>query len=98
MATYSLRPEGLIDSAAELRGVTTSIEHAIGVLEGYVASFIAANAGGAATEYQNAQNTWNQGLDQMRAALGSGAVAIDNIRDTYHIADTQGSALFGGHI
>src|SRR5688500_2559010 len=98
MATYSLRPEGLIDSAAELRGVTTSIEHAISVLEGYVARFISANAGGAATEYENAQKTWNQGLDQMRLALNSGATAIDNIRDTYQIADTKGSALFQGNI
>lgn len=98
MATYSLNPNGLLDSGAELRGVTASIEAAIGDLNGYVSQFIAANAGNAATSYQTAQTTWNNGLTQMREALDRGAVAIDNIRDNYNIADTQGASLFEGNV
>ncbi|MEV6810735.1 WXG100 family type VII secretion target [Micromonospora sp. NPDC051296] len=98
MATYSLNPNGLLDSGAELRGVTNSIQNAINDLNGYVNQFIASNAGGAAVAYQTAQNTWNQGLAQMNQALDRGAVAIDQIRDNYQIADSQGAALFQGNV
>lgn len=98
MATYGLSPNGLLDSGMELRGVTRSVETALHELDGYVARFIAANAGGAADSYREAQTKWNAGLDQMRQSLDSGASALDNIRDTYQIADAQGAALFGGHV
>ncbi|WP_433531806.1 WXG100 family type VII secretion target [Micromonospora sp. CA-263727] len=98
MATYSLNPNGLLDSGAELRGVTNSIQNAINDLNGYVNQFIASNAGGAASSYQAAQNTWNQGLAQMNQALDRGALAIDQIRDNYQIADSQGAALFQGNV
>lgn len=98
MATYSLNPNGLLDSGAELRGVTASIESAIADLNGYVSQFIAVNAGGAAESYQAAQTTWNNGLTQMQNALNRGATAIDNIRDNYSIADSQGASLFGNNV
>jgi WXG100 family type VII secretion target len=98
MATYALNPNGLLDSGMELRGVTRSIEASLQDLNGYVNQFIAANAGNAASSYQQAQNTWNNGLDQMRLALDKGAVAIDTIRDNYHIADSKGASLFGGNV
>jgi WXG100 family type VII secretion target len=98
VATYSLSPNGLLDSGAELRGVTASIEASIAELNGYVNRFIAANAGNAAASYQHAQNTWNQGLDQMRQSLAAGAAAIDSIRENYQIADARGSSLFGGNV
>ena len=94
MATYALNPNGLIDSAAELRSVTNSIETSISELNGHVNRFLAANTGNAATAYEGAQRVWNQGLDQMRQALNSGAAAIDNIRDNYGSADAQGASLF----
>ncbi|GGM63399.1 WXG100 family type VII secretion target [Dactylosporangium sucinum] len=98
MATYSLNPNGLLDSSEELRGVTRSIENALADLNGYVNQFITANAGGAASSYQVAQTTWNSGLDQMNAALDRGATAIDEIRSNYQIADTQGASLFEGNV
>ena len=98
MATYGLVPNGLIDSGMELRGVTHSIEASLENLNPFVQRFIAANVGGGASSYQNAQNTWNQGMDQMRASMATGAAAIDEIRNTYHVADAQGASLFGGHV
>jgi ESAT-6 family protein len=98
MATYALNPNGLLDSGMELRGVTNSIETSLSDLNGYVSKFIAANAGNAAESYTAAQTTWNNGLQQMRSALDRGAVAIDNIRDNYHIADSKGASLFGGSV
>ncbi|MET7424484.1 WXG100 family type VII secretion target [Dactylosporangium sp. NPDC005555] len=98
MATYALDPNGLLDSGMELRGVTRSIETALDDLNGYVNQFIAANAGGAASSYSAAQTTWNGGLTTMQNALDRGAAAIDNIRDNYHVADTQGAALFEGNV
>jgi ESAT-6 family protein len=98
MATYGLNPNGLLDSGMELRGVTKSVEAALDELNGFVRKFINANAGGAADSYQQAQQLWNNGLIKMNNSLDKGANALDNIRDTYHIADTQGSSLFGGHV
>lgn len=98
MATYALDPNGLLDSGMELRGVTRSIENSIDTLNGYVNQFVAANAGGAAASYTQAQTTWNTGLATMQSALDRGAVAIDTIRDSYQIADTQGAALFNGNV
>lgn len=98
MATYSLNPNGLLDSSTELRGVTSSIAHTLDTLNGYVRQFIAANAGGAAEQYKAAQDNWNGGLIDMQHALNAAAVALDNIRETYHIADVRGAALFGGHV
>ncbi|PZG14868.1 hypothetical protein C1I95_20770 [Micromonospora craterilacus] len=98
MATYSLNPNGLLDSSAELRGVTNSIQNSLAELNGYVNQFIANNAGGAASSYQAAQNNWNQGLERMNEALGRGAVAIDQIRENYGIADNRGAALFQGNV
>ncbi|GAA0911012.1 WXG100 family type VII secretion target [Virgisporangium aurantiacum] len=98
MATYGLDPNGLLDSGMELRGVTKSVEAALHELDGYVQKFIAANAGGAADSYRHAQQLWNNGLTKMNSSLDQGATALDNIRDTYHIADTQGASLFGGQV
>ena len=98
MATYSLETNGLIDSAVELRGVTSSIEAAIADLNSYVAQFIDANVGGAATSYQNAQKVWNEGLVTMRQSLAKGATAIDNIRENYGSADVKGASLFEGNV
>jgi WXG100 family type VII secretion target len=98
MATYALNPNGLLDSGMELRAVTASIEASLAELNGYVNRFIAANVGNAASAYQAAQNTWNQGLEQMRVSLNSGATAIDNIRENYGIADNRGAALFQGNV
>ncbi|MFI2710484.1 WXG100 family type VII secretion target [Micromonospora sp. NPDC018662] len=98
MATFSLNPNGLLDSGEELRGVTRAIDNSLTTLEGYVNQFIANNAGGAATAYQQAQQTWHQGLLKMQGSLSGGATAIDNIRENYHVADSQGAALFGGNV
>ncbi|MET7394111.1 WXG100 family type VII secretion target [Dactylosporangium sp. NPDC005572] len=98
MATYGLNPDGLLASGEELRGVTRSIEVALSDLDAVVNRFIAANTGRAADSYSAAQALWHQGMNEMNSSLASGAVAIDNIRDTYHIADTRGAALFDGHI
>ncbi|WP_329110964.1 WXG100 family type VII secretion target [Micromonospora sp. NBC_01699] len=98
MATYGLNPDGLLASGEELRGVTRSIEQALADLDQVVNKFITANVGNTAASYQTAQNTWHLGMGQMNAALNSGASAIDQIRDTYQVADTQGAALFDGAI
>jgi len=98
MATYGLNPNGLLDSGMELRGVTKSVAAALDELDGYVQRFIAANAGGAADSYRAAQQLWNTGLVKMNNSLDQGATALDNIRDTYQIADVQGASLFGGQV
>jgi WXG100 family type VII secretion target len=94
MATYSLSPDGLLDTSAELRGVTNAVDAALQELNTHVTRFTNSNTGSTADAYSAAQTVWNNGLDRMRSSLGGGAAALDSIRDTYRIADTQGANLF----
>jgi ESAT-6 family protein len=98
MANYGLNPNGLLDSGQELRGVTNSIEQALGNLNQLVQQYLLSNEGQTKQEYQRAQDTWNRGLAEMQSSLTQGAAAIDNIRDTYHVADVKGASLFQGHV
>ncbi|MEU5552606.1 MULTISPECIES: WXG100 family type VII secretion target [unclassified Micromonospora] len=98
MATYGLNPDGLLGSGEELRGVTRSIDNALDELNAVVNRFITMNLGGAAESYRAAQTVWEGGMTTMNNSLGSGAVAIDRIRETYQVADAQGAALFQGNL
>lgn len=98
MATYGLNPNGLLDSEAELRGITQSVDTATDELNTVVRVFIDRNEGEAKLAFVNAQQKWEAGIQQMNAALAQGANSINEIHDAYRLGDARGAALFGGHV
>lgn len=98
MATYALNPNGLLDTSAELQGITTSIQTTIEELNSAVSTYIGANSGDAQAAFVQAQSEWNAGIDAMRAALADATGRLDRIHDTYRLGDARGASLFGGNV
>jgi WXG100 family type VII secretion target len=98
MATYALNPNGLLDSGAELDGVTRSIERCLDDLNQAVDRYISENAGDTADSFRAAQGTWEQGMREMNAALVVGKQKLDAIVENYHLADVKGAGLFQGNV
>lgn len=98
MATYALNPNGLLDSGMELEGVTRSIERSLDDLNQYVARYIQENAGGTADSFRAAQQQWEQGVQEMNAALVVGKQKLDAIVQNYNLADVRGASLFSGNV
>jgi uncharacterized protein YukE len=98
MATYGLNPNGLLDTEAELRGVTQSIDNATDELNAVVQVFIDRNEGDAKASFVDAQRRWEAGIAQMKEALAQGAVSINDIHNAYRLGDVRGASLFGGGV
>jgi WXG100 family type VII secretion target len=98
MATYALNPNGLLDSGAELAGVNRSIEHALDELNQAVVRYAQENSGATAESFGDAQAVWEQGMQEMNAALAVGKQKLDSIVENYHLADVKGASLFGGNV
>ncbi|HWS31760.1 MAG TPA: WXG100 family type VII secretion target [Actinoplanes sp.] len=98
MASYALNANGLLDTSAELSGITRSIQTTIDDLNGAVAVYIGANSGDAQQAFVNAQAEWNNGIDLMRQALAQAQGRLDQIHDSYRLGDVKGAALFGGSV
>ncbi|MGH3663663.1 MAG: WXG100 family type VII secretion target [Micromonosporaceae bacterium] len=98
MATYALNPNGLLDSGAELAGVTRSIDQALDNLNVYVTRYINENAGETATSFTAAQAKWEEGMNEMNLALATGKQKLDAIVENYHLGDVKGAALFQGSV
>ena len=96
MATYSLDPNGLLDTSGDLNGVTNSIKNSIDELDAAVANFLRNNAGMATVSYTDAQRQWDSGVAQMHAAIGAASQALIRIHDNYDLGDRRGAAMFGG--
>lgn len=94
MATYGVDPRNLIDTGDELRAATRAIEQALDGLNTAVNNYRATNTGQTADAFQQAQAQWQTGVQEMNAALASGATALDNISHTYVTTDQQGAASF----
>jgi WXG100 family type VII secretion target len=98
MSSYGLNPNGLLDSSAELQGITRTLQNTMDELNRQVQVYIAANEGQTQAAFTQAQATWNAGLDQMRTALGNASSLLDQIRDNYHLGDAHGASLFQGNV
>jgi WXG100 family type VII secretion target len=98
MATYALNPNGLLDSGAELEGVTRSIARALEELNQQVNKYAQENAGQTADSFGVAQMKWEEGMREMNAALATGKQKLDAIVENYHLGDVRGAALFEGNV
>ena len=98
MATYALNPNGLLDSGAELAGVTRSIDQALDNVNMYVAQYARENAGETANSFNVAKQTWEQGMNEMNQALALGKQKLDGIVENYQLSDVKGAALFQGTV
>ncbi|MFJ8690782.1 WXG100 family type VII secretion target [Micromonospora wenchangensis] len=98
MPSYGLNPNGLLDSSAELQGVTTSIQNAIDELNTVVQTYVNANSGDTREAFTAAQTKWNTGINEMRQALADASSRLDQIHDNYRLGDARGAALFQGNV
>jgi WXG100 family type VII secretion target len=96
MASYSLDPNGLLDTSSDLQGITNSIKNSIDDLDGAVRNFLQNNAGMATVSYTDAQTQWDAGIAQMHAAIHAASAALVRIHDNYDLGDRRGAAMFGG--
>jgi len=96
MASYSLDPNGLLDTSNDLNGVTSSLKNAIDELDRAVQSFLVHNAGMATVSYTDAQRQWDAGVQRMHHAIGNASAALIRIHENYDFGDRRGAAMFGG--
>jgi WXG100 family type VII secretion target len=94
MATYGLDPRNLIDTSGELIQATEAIKRALEALDTAVNSYHGDNTGETASAFHAAQSLWKSGFEEMNMNLGSAAVALDLIRETFVLTDRQGAASF----
>lgn len=94
MPTYGLNPNGLLDTSAELAGITRSLQTAIDDLNGVVAQYINANSGETKDAFAHAQATWNAGMTRMHDSLGNARQRLDEIHDSYQLGQAHGAQLF----
>ena len=98
MANYSINPNGALDTAAELEGVTRKLEQSLDTLAQAVNRFTVANAGHAPEAYATAQSTWNQGHLEMDQALQVGQARLQEIAQHYVLSDNRAAAVFDGSV
>lgn len=94
MATYSFSPSAASSASGELISSTQRLQQSLDQLMQAVNAFTVANAGQAPDQYAVAQRQWNQGQQQMRAALANGQHALDSIQQDYISADRSSAAAF----
>jgi WXG100 family type VII secretion target len=94
MATYGVDPKNLLDTGGELRQATYAISDALGVLDGAVNTYRSTNSGATADAFGAAQADWQRGVQDMNTSLVSGATALDDIAEIYHLVDKSGAAGF----
>jgi uncharacterized protein YukE len=96
MASFSVDPNGLLDTSNDLNGVTNSIRNAIEELDRSVQNFLVHNAGMATVSYTDAQRLWDNGVQKMHTAIGNASAALIRIHENYDFGDRRGAAMFGG--
>jgi WXG100 family type VII secretion target len=94
MANYNINPAVAQQIVQDIISVTGQLETSLSNLEGAVQRFTAANNGQAPDAYAGAQRQWSQGQTQMRQALNSGGLRLQDITDNYVNGDRRGAAVF----
>jgi uncharacterized protein YukE len=96
MSSYSINPQGAIDTGAELAGVTQQMKNCLESLEKMANNFKTANDGNAVAGYDHAQRLWSQGQTEMQLSMAKGIQALDEINAQYLHGDAVASAQFLG--
>ncbi|SCL13149.1 WXG100 family type VII secretion target [Micromonospora inyonensis] len=94
MANYSINPAAVQTVADEMARETRELDQSLATLQASVDRFTAANNGQAPEAYKAAQALWNQGQQEMRAALALGQARLQEINVNYQHGDNRGAAIF----
>ncbi|BCB74691.1 hypothetical protein GCM10022251_74550 [Phytohabitans flavus] len=97
-ATYSYRPNGMLDAGTELNVIQRELRESLGKLNGAVLTFRQANQSDAVDAYTAEQQKWNEGLEKMEHGLASAQMRLENILANYQLAQNRGVGLFGGQV
>jgi WXG100 family type VII secretion target len=98
MGSFGLNPNGLLDTADELKGIQTTLQNALDALEAQVNNFKTNNSGRTIASYDTAQKQWDAGMAEMDVALTNAQTTIVDIHDQYVWGDNYGASLFGGNV
>jgi WXG100 family type VII secretion target len=94
MANYSINPAVAQQIVQDIITESGRLETSLSNLEAAVQRFTAANNGQAPDAYAGAQRQWSLGQTQMRQALSSGGLRLQDITDNYVNGDRRGAAVF----
>lgn len=92
---YSVNPNGLLETSAELESVNNALKAVEEELNAAVTAFCNANQGENVDAYRTAQSHWNAGFAEMNAALNDAKHALNSINERYVRTDKSGAAVFG---
>ncbi|MEH1016724.1 WXG100 family type VII secretion target [Micromonospora sp. CPCC 206060] len=94
MANYNINPAAVQAVADTMARETRELDASLANLQAHVTRFAAANNGQAPEAYKAAQQLWNQGQQEMRAALAIGQQRLQEITQNYVLGDNRGAAIF----
>ncbi|BCL13675.1 WXG100 family type VII secretion target [Micromonospora sagamiensis] len=94
MANYNINPAAVQAVSDTMARETRELDASLENLQAHVTRFAAANNGQAPEAYKAAQQLWNQGQQEMRAALAMGQQRLQEINSNYQLGDNRGAAIF----
>ena len=91
---FRVSPQVLQQVSAELRSQAADLLNRLGEFDRDVAARSATWEGAAKESYTKKQGQWNEGMNQMQAALEAFARLVDQLAGNYVMTDQQGEATF----
>ena len=91
---FRVSPQVLQQVSAELRSQAADLLNRLGEFDSDVAARSATWEGAAKESYTQKQGQWNEGMNQMQAALEAFARLVDQLAGNYVMTDQQGEATF----
>ena len=91
---FKVTPQQLQQTSASLRGQATELLSQLDQFNKDVAARSATWEGAAKESYTQKQGQWNEGMNQMQAALEAFARLVDQLAGNYVMTDQQGEATF----
>ena len=91
---FRVSPQVLQQVSAEMRSQAADLLNRLGEFDRDVAARSATWEGAAKESYTQKQGQWNEGMNQMQAALESFARLVDQLAGNYVTTDQQGEATF----
>ena len=96
MASYDIAPNIVYGIVSDITSTSKELDASLVQLEVSVNQFKLENDGQAPDAYATAQTLWNAGHKEMKEALATGALSLEDIVGGYIHGDKQGAAIFGG--
>ena len=91
---FRVSPQVLQQVSAEMRSQAADLLNRLGEFDRDVAARSATWEGAAKESYTQKQGQWNEGMNQLQAALDSFARLVDQLAGNYVTTDQQGEATF----